>query len=137
MRNVTTESDAGPVAARKSSRGFSLVEVMIAITIIGVGVLSLASLFPLAMRKVTHGDLESRATFHAQAKIEELKRTPWVQLVNSAAADTLENSFARSWTVQEDIPANGMKTVSVDVTWSDGKGPRTVLLSCYLSDSGM
>ena len=137
MRNVTTDTDGGRPAKRKSSRGFSLVEVMIAITIIGVGVLSLASLFPLAMRKVSRGDLESRATFHAQAKIEELKRTPWVQLVNSAAADTLENSFARSWTVQEDAPANGMKTVSVDVSWSDGKGPRTVLLSCYLSDSGM
>ena len=137
MSKTIQDADIERPVRTKVSRGFSLVEVMVAITIIGVGVLSLASLFPIAMRKVSHGDLESRATFHAQSKIEELKRMPWVQLVNSAAADTLENSFARSWTVQEDIPATGMKTVSVDVTWSDGKGPRSVLLSCYLSDSGM
>lgn len=137
MRNVMNDAPAGRTARARGARGFSLVEVMVAITIIGIGVLSLASLFPLSMRKVTRGDLESRATFHAQAKIEELKRTPWVQLVNSASADTLETSFARSWTIQEDAPATGMKTVSVGVTWSDSKGPRTVLLSCYLSDSGM
>lgn len=137
MRNVTNDAPAGGKVAAKGARGFSLVEVMVAITIIGVGVLSMASLFPLSMRKVTRGDLESRATFHAQAKLEELKRTSWNQLVTSAAADTIEASFVRSWTIQENAPATGMKTVSVDVTWSDGKGPRTVLLSCYLSDSGM
>jgi hypothetical protein len=111
--------------------------MMIAITVIGIGILSLASLFPMSMRKVTRGDLESRATFHAQAKVEELKRTPWVALVNSAGVDTVDTTFARNWTIQEDAPVVGMKTVSVVVGWSDGEGQRTVFLSSYLSDSGM
>lgn len=137
MRNGFHSPAPAPAARGKGSSGFSLVEVMVAITIIGVGILSLASLFPLSARKVTHGDLESRATFQAQAKMEELKRTPWTQLVDGAGADTVEAGLSRSWTIRDGSPVAGMKTVSVGVSWSDGRGPRTVLLSCYLSDSGM
>ncbi|MGQ0720564.1 MAG: type IV pilus modification PilV family protein [Candidatus Eiseniibacteriota bacterium] len=117
--------------------GFSLVEMMIAITVLGVGLLSIAGLFPLAIHKASVGDLESRATFHAQSKIEELKRFPWVQLVNVAAADTVQAVFARNWTIQENAPVLGMKQVQVTVTWRDERGPRTVTLSSFLSDSGM
>jgi prepilin-type N-terminal cleavage/methylation domain-containing protein len=118
-------------------RGFSLVELMIAITLLGVGLLSLAGLFPVAMQRVSVGDLESRATFHAQAKIEELKALPWNNLTASAAADTVETVFQRGWVVLEDTPANGMKQVQVIVSWADNKGPRNVTISSYLSDSGI
>jgi prepilin-type N-terminal cleavage/methylation domain-containing protein len=122
---------------RPSDSGFSLIELMIAITVLGVGLLSLAGLFPLAMNKVSVGDLESRATFHAQAKVEELKRIAWPLLTATAASDTVETVFARNWTVQEDAPVVGMKQVQVTVTWTDKRGPRNVTLSSFLSDSGM
>jgi len=138
MRTEAAESTMRSLARRRlGAEGFSLVEMMIAITVIGIGVMSLAMLFPLSMRKVSRGDLESRATFTAEAKIEELKRTPWAGLVNSAGADTTETTFARQWTIQEDAPVSGMKTVSVTVTWRDTQGPRSILLSSYLSNSGM
>ena len=131
-----------PIRPEKRDRaageaGFSLIELMIAITILGVGILSLAGLFPMAMRRVSTGDLESRATFHAQSKIEELKRTNWDQLLATAATDTVETSFLRSWAIQEDEPVVGMKQISVTVTWLDNKGSRNVTLSSFLSDSGM
>jgi type IV pilus assembly protein PilV len=122
---------------RSGSAGFSLVELMIAITLLGVGVLSLAGLFPIAMQRVSGGDLESRATFHAQSKIEELKRTSWANLVAAAASDTVEVAYARDWIIEVDTPVVGMKQVQVTVSWSDKNGPRTVSLSSFLSDSGM
>jgi prepilin-type N-terminal cleavage/methylation domain-containing protein len=61
--------------SRDRGAGFSLVEMMIAITILGVGLLSLAGLFPLAMERVSVGDHDSRATFHAKAKIEIQERS--------------------------------------------------------------
>lgn len=128
------------VASRPGScreAGFSLVELMIAITVLGIGLLSLAGLFPLALDRVSVGDRESRATFRAQAKLEELKRLSWDQLVATAATDTVDAVFRRDWTVQEDVPVQGMKEVQVTVTWTDNRGPRTVTLSSFLSDSGM
>lgn len=126
-----------PALPRTDSDGFSLIELMIAITMLGVGILSLAGLYPLASQKVSAGDLESRATFLGQAKVEELKRFPWDQLVTSADTDTVEAVFVRNWTVIEDDPVDGMKRVNVSVGWRDKHGPRTVLLSSFLSDSGM
>jgi prepilin-type N-terminal cleavage/methylation domain-containing protein len=118
-------------------RGFSLVEMMIAITVLGVGLLSLAGLFPLAMKRVSVGDLESRATFQAQSKLEELKNLRWNQLVASVGNDQVDARFNRTWQVWEDTPAVGMKSVQVVVNWSDENGQRTITLSSLLSDSGI
>jgi type IV pilus assembly protein PilV len=117
--------------------GFSLIELMIAITVLGVGILSLAGLYPMATQKVTRGDLESRATFLGQAKVEELKRISWDNLVTTAETDTVETVFVRDWSVEEDQPVMGMKRVNVTVSWRDNRGPRNVVLSSFLSDSGM
>jgi prepilin-type N-terminal cleavage/methylation domain-containing protein len=122
---------------QERSEGFSLVELMIAITILGIGVLSLAGLYPVAMQRVHAGDIESRATFHGQAKIEELKSLPWTQLRTTVGADSLEGFFARTWRVQEDEPVMGMKQIQVGVQWQDSHGSRSVSLSSFLSDSGM
>ena len=136
---LTTTNDTQPnFLARRLDAGFSLIELMVAITILGIGILSLAGLFPMAMQKVSRGDLESRATFHAQAKIEELKRLSWDDLtVAQGGGDQVETVFGRNWNVQEDVPGTGMKQVDVTVTWQDNRGPRTVTLSSFLSDSGM
>jgi type IV pilus assembly protein PilV len=122
---------------RHAGAGFSLVEMMIAITILGVGLLSLAGLFPLAMERVSVGDLDSRATFHAQAKIEEFKSVPWDQLVAAAGNDVVDGRFQRSWQILENAPAAGMKSVQVIVNWNDENGQRGVTLTSLLSDSGI
>ncbi|MEZ5066551.1 MAG: prepilin-type N-terminal cleavage/methylation domain-containing protein [bacterium] len=133
-----TTPQGGTTRANRLERGFSLIELMIAITILGVGILSLAGLFPIAMQKVSRGDLESRATFHAQAKIEEIKRMPWNSLTPAVGGtDNMETMFNRTWSVQQDVPVAGMKQVDVVVTWNDNRGVRTVSLSSFLSDSGM
>ena len=126
-----------PYLIPRDAQGFSLIEIMVAITILGIGVLTLAGLFPLAMQRVHVGDLESRATFHAQAKLEELKTFSWDELRATAASDTVDAVFRRDWQVEEDTPVMGMKQVHVLVAWSDSKGPRSVALSSFLSDSGM
>ena len=90
------------------------------------------------MQKVSRGDLESRATFHAQSKLEEMKRVSWADLTPAqSGADAVETMFGRTWVVQENVPVAGMKQIDVVVTWQDKRGPRTVTLSSFLSDSGM
>jgi prepilin-type N-terminal cleavage/methylation domain-containing protein len=135
MRTPTPLEHCGTKRAR--DRGFSLVEMMIAITVLGVGLLSLAGLFPIAMKRVSVGDLESRATFQAQAKLEELKNLRWNQLVTSVGNDQVDARFNRTWQIWEDQPAVGMKSVQVVVTWSDENGQRSITLSSLLSDSGI
>ncbi len=134
---ATSVTNASTSGGSRPERGFSLVEMMVAITVLGVGLLSLAGLFPLAMGKVSKGDMESRATFYAQGKLEELKNLRWNQLVDSVATDAVDQRFVRTWTIQENVPAVGMKSVQVVVNWSDENGQRSVTLTSLLSDSGI
>lgn len=118
-------------------RGFSLVELMIAMVVLGIGLLSLAGLFPLAMERVAAGDLDSRATFHAEAKLEELKNVPWLQLSGQSGTDSPDGRYQRAWSVDDDVPAVGMKRLGVVVSWSDNHSPRQVTLATFVSDSGV
>lgn len=135
--NATIESNPVTSGKRRGERGFSLIEMMVAITVLGVGLLALAGLFPIAMNKVTKGDMESRATFYAQGKLEELKSVSWDQLIALVATDVVDTRFQRTWTILENVPAVGMKSVEVVVNWSDENGQRAVTLTSLLSDSGI
>jgi hypothetical protein len=109
---------------------------MIAITMLGIGILSLGGPFPAAMKSVSTGDLESRAVLHAESEIEELRALPWDDLTAIASVDSVETIFQRGWLVLEDTPSDGMKQVQVVVSWTDNEGPRNVTVSSYLSNSG-
>ena len=61
----------------KGERGFSLVEVLVASSILTVGVLSLAQLFVLSTTSNTSAKSTTYATVLAEQKIEELRGLTW------------------------------------------------------------
>jgi len=56
--------------------GFSIIELLVSITILAIVVMGIGSLFAAGMRASTQVRLHSRATSLAEAKIEELERLP-------------------------------------------------------------
>ena len=62
---------------RLDGRGFTLVEVLVAITVFAVGVLSLASLMPLGTRNISKSADQSRGSELASACAERLLTTPY------------------------------------------------------------
>ncbi|MGV8123007.1 MAG: prepilin-type N-terminal cleavage/methylation domain-containing protein [Candidatus Xenobiia bacterium LiM19] len=54
-----------------SEKGFSLIEVMIAIVLFAAGVIAVMYLFPLGVKEVSFTKELTAATFLAQAKLEE------------------------------------------------------------------
>ena len=61
--------------------GFSLVEVMIALTVLAVGVLATSVLFPRGTTRIREAKKISSASFAAQQVLEQLRSLP----VNDAA----------------------------------------------------
>ncbi len=59
-----------------SEKGFSLIEVMIAIVIFAAGVIAVMYLFPLGVKEVSFTKELTAATFLAQAKLEETLLLP-------------------------------------------------------------
>ena len=126
-----------PVSRRDRSRsgGFTLVEVMVAFTILGVGLLSIAA----AQVKAVHGTQSGRhltqASLVAQTQLETLARSSWTDLavtawtapvtVNStvvtSGGDAVEQAYDVRWQIQ-DVIANETRSVDVQVGWSESDG---------------
>ena len=76
--------------------GFSLVEVLVASTILATGIASLAHLFLLAAVTTTAAGQQTRGAVLAAQKVEELRSAPWG--LASAGQDQV-GAFTRSWFV--------------------------------------
>jgi prepilin-type N-terminal cleavage/methylation domain-containing protein len=127
-----------PISTRNASRGFSLVELMVAITFFGVLMLGFLTVFPLGFRTVQKGEKLTIATSLAQDEIERLKTLPVndPDLVAGTHVDStnpINGVYTRTWTVTDDAPIAGMTTISMAIAYSDNGIPRTIQIATYLT----
>jgi len=115
--------------------GLTLIEVMIALSILAVGLLTLSSMQLHALRAGRSGKTDTVATTIAQDKMEELRRKPWndADLAPNAswtAAQTVTSgvdgqTYLLDWRVT-DVVANWTRAIDVRVRWNDPKHPNRV-----------
>ena len=123
----------------QKDQGFTLIEVLIAITIFAVGLLAVAAMQTSAITvNSTAGQMTTRMTW-AQDKLEELMALPYSDHLLEDLGDppsgtdsegelhqetTSEGSdnYTITWTVTDDTPISGTKLITVTVT---GKGKTT------------
>ncbi len=121
----------GPLPPRRppfGRRGFSVVELMVALVVLGLGILGLANLFPLGSSTQMRDRLRTSAADLAQQKMEQLRLLVWSDANLTAGthpntAETLvlgdEGTFQRSWIVTTGTGTFAdMKRVVVRVTWN-------------------
>jgi Tfp pilus assembly protein PilV len=117
---------------RASGAGFSLIEVMFALTFLAVGILAVASMIPAGTRGVSESRTITSGLMAAQLKIEELKGTPYNSLPAGSGADTV-SVFRRSWTVTDSIPTAGCKRLVVTSDWTNSHGGQATTLTSYVT----
>ncbi len=119
-------------------KGFTLIEVLIALVILSFALLGLAGLMVQTTKNNSFSGLITEAATFAQDKLEELRATPWNNLA-LAGKDYPESSskvgYTRTWTVQPNAPSpdDKVRTISVTVTWND-RTSRTITLRSVLSN---
>lgn len=128
---------------RTSSRdGFSVIELMVALAVLGVGILGLASVFPLGSQTQMKDRLRTSASDLAQQKMEQLRLATWwgSDLTDGAhptsSGETLtledEGQFNRKWTVATQAGNFAdMKKVTVLVTWTYLRRDSVQLISYF------
>jgi len=115
-----------PMSGSRNNRGFTLVEIMIAVFILVVALLGLISVTVMVIKGNSFSKTMTTATTLAKDKMEQLKNTGYDSL--AGGTDTVESIFTRTWTITINSPAAGMKTIEVKVEWTWEKVKRNVIL---------
>jgi prepilin-type N-terminal cleavage/methylation domain-containing protein len=120
-------------------RGFSLIEAIVAATLLSIISLGAALGADRAVRQNMYSKSLAAATTLAHDKIEELqsKVSTDALLTTGNHADALNplkpdgttgGTYTRTWTVTNNVPTTGLKTVQVTVTWNNYSVSRNVSL---------
>lgn len=106
----------------RSDEGFTLMEVIIAISILTTGLLAVASMQISAIRGNALASHETTATTLGADRAEKLMALPYDHADLSAGNHTDPSppkSYSIWWNITEDSPLNNTKTVTVTVTWAE------------------
>jgi type IV pilus modification protein PilV len=118
--------------------GFTLLEALIAMSILGVGLLALAAMQLFAMRGGESGRRTTEASAIAQDRMERLERATWTDVAPTGGwttAETVSSSgqsgveYDVSWRIA-DVVAGSTRSIDVRVTWQEPqRGSRSLAMS--------
>lgn len=108
--------------------GFTLIESLIALAIIGIGLVIVLQVFPAGFSVEKNSQLETQATLCAQEKIESLLSKSFSELIIGTETENLLpipfEKFSRTTKIsfidsslQESIPATTFKKIETTVSW--------------------
>lgn len=111
----------------RGSRGFTLIEIVVAIVLLAFGVLASASLTATLMRSNRGVTNRTRAVETLRLKVEDLQSQGYAQVGNGNDTATIGGiTYNRAWTVTPNAPAANLKTITLTVTWGDRQGNHTM-----------
>ncbi len=140
-----------PVIKHSRKRGMSLIEVMIALAILGFGILAAAASQLSAMKFTRDSQLRTDAYYLASQQIESFQTMTGAEVSGVLALGTYPNdtlnpidpdpndgvlrAYTRSWSIVADTPEPGLFEIEVTVGWTDGLGvPRSITIESYKVD---
>jgi type IV pilus assembly protein PilV len=98
-----------PLLSRKSQRGFTMIEVLIAVLILAIGLLGVAGVQLVSMQQTVNSTLRTEATMYAQTVAERLRSNGGVDLTPAQKSALKTQMLA-------DLGADADLTVTMNVT---------------------
>ena len=133
----------GPIKKLTAQKGFTLLEVIAAISVLSFGLLAVASMQTASMRVNFVADRLTEGTIWAQDKPEELMALPNTDADLSdgnhgpQTVFSANNTYTINWDVVDnvdpDYPVDNAKKITVMVTWQDKGVTKSTQLDCIRS----
>lgn len=117
----------------RAARGFTLIEVMVALVVFAVGVLSLAMLIPLGTKGISRSGQTTRASELSVSTMERLLSTPYDDGdlsvgTHNDPGNPYTGSYYVQWVVEGDQPITSCKRITVRVRWPRSNSATNVRL---------
>lgn len=115
-------------------KGFTIIELIIAIFILALGITAVFAIFPLGIQIVRFSKMTTTATYLGEAKIEEIISEPYNEIYSESkqALDSPFNAYSRETRVSYVDPTSpelpevetdlGIKKIEVTVFWKSSLG---------------
>ena len=118
-----------------SNRGFTIVEVMIALVLLAVGILVIARAFPVGQRHSTEDRLRTQAIQFANERLEQIAASVLAggALVPGVyGPEVLRDPWSCTYRIEPmETPLEDLSRVTVSVSWTSVQ-PDSVTLVTYL-----
>lgn len=126
---------------RGRARGFTLLEIAVALAVLGIGVVTCLQLFSGSLRLQDRAARQSRAVLHARATMDALLFQP--EIANHEEERTTADGFVTHVLVRDatreegapdpeeadDLEDATLRYLQVDVVWQDGLGEKRYTLT--------
>lgn len=125
------------------TKGFTLIEVLMAMAIFSIGILAVASLQISAVQNNDLGNLITQATMLAQEKMESLKSTDDITALTDGSETNIDHYgesggiFDRSWTISNPLGGSSSRQIEIAVQWSKRGINRNVILAAITRGEGL
>lgn len=126
---------------RAGAVGFTLVEIVITLALLGVGLLAIAGVIPLGVRKNISAGQQSRASELVAARAEQILNTSYSEPELSAGthddpANPYTGHYYVRWTVEDDVPVKACKKITIRVNCPTVNAAATAQVVIVLSEAG-
>ena len=111
--------------------GFTLIEVMMAIVILSVGMLAIAGMQINAIKGNSQASKITMATALIEEKLDGYKSMPYAAIKDEEG--TRDGFLDWKTSVAANTPANGLKSITVSVSWNDGGKPYNISFGTIVS----
>ena len=120
--------------SRPRGEGFSLIEVMIAITFLGIGLLAIGQLVPAGMAGITQARVRTNAVQAAQVRMDDLKSEDFAAAALTAGTYTeTVGDYTLTWTILDNTPVPGSKRINLTASWQNLTGTKTARLTTFIT----
>jgi len=108
-------------------RGVSLIETLVALGLLAISAGTVGNYLVQQIRMSSMNYLYTQAYALAEAQLEATRALDYDDMVPGSKNVTVGGvTYAVATTILNDTPASGLKQITVDVSWKDMLGPKTV-----------
>lgn len=120
---------------KNNNKGFTLIEVVIAMGIFAIGILALASLHLSAIRGDDTSREMSEASNVGMALLEDLMVSSYTGANLTPGTHTrVEDKYTITWLVINNSPVTETKTINATIRWNDGGTIRTLRMDHIIAE---